>query len=859
MLKIALKGMWAHKRRLVGTMLAIVLGVAFLTGTTVLGDTLKGGFGSAFEDANAGIDAIVRDSTEADGGEGEETQRGFITEAAAEVDRLEQVPGVSAAAARIEGAAQIVSAEGDPIGGNGPPTFGAAWIDDERLESYELEEGSAPAAEGEVVIDVKSSEDGDIAVGDTFQVLTPEPLEVTLVGTVTIAGQDSLGGTSFVGFTPEQAAALFTAGPDQASSIVLAADEGVSQDELADTIAGELPDGQEVLTGEELTAEQRSDIESDFLGFFTTLLQVFAFIAMFVAFFSITNTFAIITAQRSRESALLRALGASRRQILLSTTLEAVLLGIVASTIGLVVGVGLASLATAGVGALGFPDSSLVVTGGALVFGFVVGLVVAVLASILPAVRASRIPPIAALREVSTDDLKAPVVRVVIGTVLLLAGLAGIGFGVADAGADGAASLVGLGAVLTLVAVIVLGPVVALPAARAIGLPLPALKGTTGRLARENASRNPKRTAASATALLIGVTIVVLFTILGASINASIQESINQSFAGDLVIAPQSFSGAGMDPQLALDIDALDEAEALGLGGALVTVDKADGTGTEELFPEVTDLSRYDDFLDLETVDGSLADVGQGDVALEDAEAEDRGLSVGDTLPVTYIDGTTEDLTVRAIYEENDLTGPAAVTPETWNPHAPQPANYLVMISAAEGFSVDEVRTAVEPLVEQYAAPDPLDRDEYLDLVAGQIQQALTILYALLALAIVIALMGIANTLSLSVHERTRELGLLRAVGQTRRQLRSMVRWESVIIALFGTLGGLFLGSVLGWAVYRTLAEAESGGAGAPTPFVLPLFQLFVIAVIGALVGVLAAARPARRAAKMDVLDAISQ
>jgi putative ABC transport system permease protein len=469
------------------------------------------------------------------------------------------------------------------------------------------------------------------------------------------------------------------------------------------------------------------------------------------------------------------------------------------------------------------------------------------------------VPPIAALREVSTDDVRAPKVRLVLGVVLLVLGLVGLGLGVSDAGADGAASLVGIGSAATLVAVIALGPVVARPVARSIGVPLPWVKGTTGRLARENASRNPRRTAATASALLVGVTVVVVFTILGASINASIQESIDRSFAGDLVIAPQSFSSAGMDPQLALDIDALDEAEAIGLGGALVTIDDPSGEGTTELIPEVTDVPRYDDFLDLETIDGSLQDVGAGDIALDEGEAEDLGLSVGDTLTVTYLDGASEDLTVQAIYEENDLTGPAVITPETWDPHAAQRANYLVMISAADGASVDEVRELVAPLVDQYAAPDPLDRDEYLDLVAGQIQQALTIVYALLVLAIIIALMGIANTLSLSVHERTRELGLLRAVGQTRRQLRSMVRWESVIIALFGTLGGLGLGTLLGWSLYRTLAEAEQGGNGAPTPFVLPVGQLLVIVALGALVGVLAAARPARRAARMDVLDAVSQ
>ena len=858
MLRISLKGMWAHKRRLVGTVLAVVLGVGFLSGTLVLADTLREGFGTAFEDANEGIDAVVRDETRAEGGEADEAQRRWIADATAQAERLEQLSAVDAAALRIEGYAQIVDADGDPLGGNGPPTVAGGWIDDERLESYVVAEGRAPAAQGEVVVDVRAAREADLTVGEPFQVLTPTPLEVTLVGTVTIAGQESLGGVTYVGFTTEQATELFTPGPGHASAILLAAADGVSQDELAAAVAPDLPAGQEVLTGEQLTAEQRSDIESDFLGFFNALLTVFAGIAMLVAAFSIANTFAIITAQRTRESALLRAIGASRRQILLSTTIEAIVLGVVASAVGIGAGVGLAALASALVSAIGFPDSDLAVTADALVTGFLVGLVVTVVASIPPAVRASRVPPIAALREVSTDGVKAPRVRLVLGSVLTALGLVGLAVGVTDAGADGAASLVGIGAAATRVGVTARGPGVARPAAPPSDLPLPVLRGSTGRLARENASRNPRRTAATASALLIGVTVVVVFTILGASINASIQESVDRSFAGDLVVQPQSFSGTGMDPQLAADVDALAEAEAIGIGGGLVLVDDPDGPGTSELLTEVTDVARYDQFLTLDVADGSLQDVGEGDIALEEGEAADRGLAVGDVLPVTYLDGAVEELTVRATYESSDFTGPAVITHETWAPHAPQPAIYIVLISAAEDASLDEVRAAVQPLVDRYAAPDPLDRDEYLDLVAGQIQQALTIVYALLVLAIVIALMGITNTLSLSVHERTRELGLLRAVGQTRRQLRSMVRWESVIIASFGTIGGLGLGTLLGWSLYRTLAEAEQGGNGAPTPFVLPVGQLLVIMALGALVGVLAASRPARRAAKLPVLDAIA-
>jgi len=846
-----LKGMWGHKRRLIGTVFAVVLGVAFLSGTLLLGDALKAGFGGAFAEANDGIDAVVRSSEELDAGE--VAQRGWVTGAAAEVERLAAVEGVDAVAPRIQGLAGIVGADGDPLGGNGPPTDAAAWLEDERLETYELTDGRATQAPGEVVIDRASAEDGDLAIGDETTILTPAPVPVTIVGLVGIGGEDSLGSVTFVGLVPEQAEELLAPGPDQASSIVVAAADGVSQDELAEAIAPTLPDGLEVLTGDELTVEQQSDIEGDFLGFFNTLLVVFAGIAMLVAAFSIANTFAIITAQRTRESALLRALGASRRQILLSTTVEAVVLGVIASVLGLAVGIGLASLATAGVGALGFPESELVLDSGTVVVSLLVGLLVTVVASIPPAVRASRVPPIAALREVAIDDGKALRTRLVVGLVLTLLGVAGVFYGVVNAGEDDAALVVGLGSAATLVGVVALGPVVARPVARLIGSPLPFAKGTTGRLARENASRNPRRTAATASALLVGVTVVVVFTILGASINASIQESVDKSFAGDLVVFSQAFGGSGLDPQLAADVDALDEADAIGLGGALLEVDG------EPLSPDVGEVSRLDQFIEIEAAEGSLADVGDGGIAISTVEAEDRGWALGDVIPVTYVDGVSEDLTVQAVYEENDLLNDLIITPGTWNAHAPQAADFIVLVDAVDGASVEEVRALVEPLTDRYSAPDPLDRDEYLDLIAGQIQQALTIVYALLVLAIIIALMGIANTLSLSVYERTRELGLLRAVGQTRRQLRSMVRWESVVIALFGTLGGLGLGTLLGWGLYVTLAEADGAGAGAPKPFVVPIVQLATIVVLGGLVGVVAAARPARRASKMDVLDAISQ
>jgi putative ABC transport system permease protein len=371
----------------------------------------------------------------------------------------------------------------------------------------------------------------------------------------------------------------------------------------------------------------------------------------------------------------------------------------------------------------------------------------------------------------------------------------------------------------------------------------------TGALARQNALRNPRRTAGTASALMVGVAVVTLFTVFAASLQASIDDTIDRSFGGDLVVTTGAFGGGGISPQLTAEISDVPEVgTAVGLGQGFASVDGS----TKEL--SIADPGQLAQVLDLDVTDGSLADVGDGEVAVSDATAESHDWSLGDAVPFTFADGATEDLTIAATYDVDNLAGGYLVPRSVWAPHAVQDIDAFVFVTAAEGTSVADAKAAVTEAAAGYGAPDVQDREEFAATMTQGVDMMLTIIYALLALAIIIALMGIANTLSLSIHERTRELGLLRAVGETRAQVRSMVRWESVVIATFGAVGGIGLGMFLGWALVQGVGAA-SGGLGV---FALPIGRLVVVLVVGGAAGVLAGLRPARRAARLDVLRAIA-
>jgi putative ABC transport system permease protein len=844
MRQVLLRGLRARSRRFVGTFLAIFLGVAFLAGTLVLGDTLASNFDDLFTDANAGTDVVVRNATDISTND----SIGGAPISASLVATAREVDGVAAAEPSVQGYGQIVGRDGDLIGGNGPPTIAGNWIDDPALNPYELADGRAPQRDDEVVVNRGAAKDGDLALGDTIQVRVPEPVEVHIVGIATFGGEDGLGPTTFTGFTLDAAQRNFTDGDDQITSVVARGDGSVSEDELARRVTAAMPAGTETITGTSVTDENVSDINDDFLGGFRTLLVVFSAIAMVVASFSISNTFAIVVAQRTHESALLRALGASRGQILGSVVVESLAVGAIASAVGVLGGLGIATALKGLFAATGFdalPTGGLVVHASAVLVSFGVGVGVALLAGISPAVRAARVAPLAALRE---SDAESP--RLGRGRRLgaPLAAVGGIALVVA-ATVGGSVTLMTLGALLTLGGAVTSGPVVARPLSKVLGAPVAAARGVTGSLARDNARRNPRRTSRTASALLVGVAVVTLFTVFAASVKASIENTVTNAFTGDLAITAGVFGGSGFSPELATQVaGAPGVAAAVGLGSASAQLD---GDAQPLTIADPAALAAVTDL----DVDGSLGDLGNHELAVAENVADDNGWRIGDTVDVAFGDGTTEPFTVVATYERSAIVGPALMSRDAWAPHARQDIDTTVLIGLSDGTSMPDGKAAVEQVAAGFGAPDVLDRSEYVDDLTSGIDMALGIVYVLLALAILIAAMGIANTLSLSIHERRRELGLLRAVGQDRAQTRAMVRWESVIVAVFGTVGGILLGTFLGWGVLSALA---AGGGTPVTTFSLPLGPLLVVLVVGGLAGVLAGIRPARRAARVDILAALA-
>ncbi|MEU1177894.1 FtsX-like permease family protein [Streptomyces sp. NPDC005820] len=847
-LRLSLTSLRAHKRRFAGTFLAVFLGVAFLAGTLVMGDTLRASFDSMFGSATAGTDAVVRGADAlTTPGESQGVRRPVGTSLVAAV---EKVPGVAAAAPDIQGAGQLIGSDGKPIGGQGPPTLAGNWIADPKLNPYRLAEGRAPARSGEVVVNRGTAEKGGLRIGDTTVLRTPDPVRVTIVGLATFGGEDGMAQVTFTGLTRADAEKYLTARPGEATGIVVRADPGVSQTELVHRLTPVLPQGVEAITGQESARENTDMIASQFLTLFTTFLLVFSGVALLVATFSIHNTFAIVVAQRTRENALLRALGASRRQITAATLTEAGAVAVTASAAGLAGGIGIAAGLQALFPAIGFPfpEGDLVISGLSLGIPLAVGVLVCAGSALLPAVRAGRTAPLAALRESAVDTSGASRPRAVLGAGLLALALAVTLTGVLVSPSVWSA---GVGAVLALVAFVVLGPVASGTAVRVLGSPLDRLRGVTGGLARRNALRSPGRTAATASALMIGVAVVSLFTVFGASLKATMDQTVSRSFAGDVAVSTPSFGagGSGLSPRLAPAIGALPEVDtAVGLGRGVAEVD---GKGRALTVTDPAALART---FDLGTVQGDLGALGADGIAITRQEADRQHLSPGDTAHLVFTDGRKKAFTVRAVYGRSELAGDYVITRAAWAPHRTQDADTLVAVSFKDGVPTAQGKAAVEKVAAHYGNPEVQTREAYAASSAGGIDMMLTLVYALLALAVLIALLGIANTLTLALHERTRELGLLRAVGQTRSQLRAMVRWESVLVAAFGTAGGLALGAFLGWVLVR----ASDGASDSAFAFALPPVRLAVVALVGLAAGALAGLRPARRAARLDVLRAVA-
>jgi putative ABC transport system permease protein len=854
---VTFRSIWEHKRRLVSTVVAIVLGVAFMSGTLVFADTIDQVFDDLFSDVVEEVDVQVQGTEIFDTGfGGGEARRELSTDL---VDDVAAVEGVERAEPFVQTLGfgtsnRVLGPDGEALGAtNGPPTLLESWIDDEVLNPYSIEDGAPPSADDEVAINIGAAQDAGIDVGDTVTVVSQlGRSEYTVVGTFTFGQAESAAGAVSVDFTIDEAQRI--AGlQDEAQVIYVAGDGSVGEEQLARRVGEVLPPSAEAITAEE-AAEQNASSAQQTFDFFRILLLVFGAIAVVVGAFIIFNTFSILIAQRTRELALLRAIGASRRQVLGSVILEAIVIGLVAAVVGLAAGVGLALLVTAVFSAAGadLPTTTLVIRPATVVMAFAVGLGVTLLASIVPAVQATRVPPLAALREVAIDRSGASRSRIALGVLLL----AGGGLALSTAWREGTDTLptVGLGALLLVVGAIVIGPVLAEPTVRVLGGWLPRLRGITGQLAKENAARSPKRTSATASALLIGVALIGFITIFGDSARSSVEAEVERGFTGDLIVQGDAGFGppSGFPPTVADDIEEVQGVQTvsrIGFTPAQITFPDGDRSTS---FVTALEPSTATQVFEPRMAQGELTDLTADGIVVDEGIVDDEALSVGDVVTVTGPGGDSLDLRIEAVADDMTLVGPWAIDTDAYTDLVSEQQLFQVIVAVDEGADVGAVQGRIEDVISGLPSINVLDREGFIGDLTSQITSFLTLVNGLLLLSVIIAVIGIANTLSLSIHERTRELGLLRAVGMSRSQVRSAVRWEAVIISLLGTAVGLALGLLVSWALVTALGDF---GLSA---FSIPVSQLVIVVAVAAVLGIVAAIRPARRAARIDVLEAIA-
>ncbi|QSS91131.1 ABC transporter permease [Streptomyces sp. M54] len=840
MFRTALRNVLAHKARLLMTVLAVMLGVAFVSGTLVFTDTL----GNAFRNQSAKSYDNVAVSIETYAGDDEKTPG--IDDAT--LEKIRGLDGVASATGRVNGFAGVADPDGKLIG-NGWSNTGANFAPgkDGKDSQYVFTDGSGPTKNGAVALDKDTASKGKYRVGDPVRVATNGPVkEYTLAGIFTTEDGAVNAGGSLVLFDTATAQKLYLK-PGVFQNATVSAEPGVSDRKLLDEVEPLLPKDATAQTGKALADKQAKDIESG-LTSLNTMLLAFAGIALFVGVFLIANTFTMLIAQRTRELALMRAIGATRRQVKRSVLLEAAVVGVLASVIGFLLGLGLATGLRSAMGVMGgkIPAGPLIVSPTAVGSAFAVGILITVLAAWLPARRAAKIAPVAAMSSVhATASVKSLVVRNSIGGVITLLGSAGIVGGAATGGTSGR-QLVAAGAFFALIGVIILIPLLSRPV---IALVRPLLKkvfGVSGKLASQNAVRNPRRTGATASALAIGLTLVTGISVLGVTLGQAIDKMTTDNIKADYMVSMASG-------------DSLDES-------ALTALSKADGVAA--LSPQQAAWFEVDgdyfsasgvtpgdveQVFSLTTESGSLASLKDGQVAVGSKTAKKHGWKTGDTLPVKFDDDKKGELKVGATYKENEFLSPFVIPKEMADAHTSSTRSEIreIWIKADGGASKANEQSIVNALGDN-PAMSVMDRQDIRDMFGGFINTALNIMYGLLAMALLIAVLGVVNTLAMSVFERQQEIGMLRAIGLDRGRVKRMIRLEAVVISVFGAVIGVGLGVFLGWAIGRTLSADIPGYA-----LVIPWDRLGVFLLLAALVGVLASLWPARSAAKLNMLTAI--
>ncbi|MFF3866248.1 ABC transporter permease [Micromonospora sp. NPDC001898] len=850
MFRATLKSLLARKVRLILSGLAVVLGVMFVSGAFVLTDTLGRSFDAVFADAYAGVDVNVAAKPKIAVGEaeGEQVSPAFPADV---VGRVRAVPGVAEATGMVNAdGARLIGSNGKVVTSFGPPQLGQNWIGESDL--VKLREGRAPQADDEIVVNVALATAAKVKVGDRVGALTAfesKRRDFTLVGVFGYSGgRDSIGGANEIAFTTPAAQRLMLGKPDTFNSVTVRAAGGVTPEALRDDLTRALGAQYEVKTGEQLSADAAAGLKEG-LSFFNKVLLGFAAVALLVGTFLILNTFSIIVAQRTRELALMRAIGASGRQIIGSVVLEALAVGLIASILGLGAGIGVGALLAWAFGTFagGLTLAGLGVPPAAVVSAFAVGMLITVVAALLPALRAARIPPIAAMQDVATPD--RPLTRITVsGAVVTAVGGALLAVGLTGNAGGATLQVILAGVLFTFIGVALLTPLLSRPVVSLLGGLF--AWSVPGRLGRLNSGRNPRRTAITAAALMVGIALVTGVTVILDSAKSSIAGTAESTIDAQLVIA-----GAQSGPRPPVfDPAVVDRAAAVPGVNAVVGIynDNAVVDGDRTYVVALTDLAAMGQIYHTTAQAGTIATLRPDQVALSVSGAKELGKSVGDGLTAQFARGEgPHTYTVTAVLPDDRAIG-SIMLPREAGAEFTSPQPFTALVQLTPGTAVSQVQPQLEALVADSPEVSVADRASFIEQQTSGFDTLLTMIQILLALAIVIAVLGIINTLALSVLERTRELGLLRAIGLRRAQTMRMITVEAVVISVFGALLGVVVGSGLGAAVVRALQDEGI------TDLVLPWSQIGIFLGLAALIGVVAAALPAIRAARLNILGAIA-
>jgi putative ABC transport system permease protein len=851
--RLTIRGVLARKFRVLLTAFAIVLGVAFVSGAFMLTDSVKGAINGLFDELQGDVDLEVRARIAF--GDEATAQRDPVPDSL--VADIAKVEGVRTVEVNILRQATIIKKNGKPLQTSGP-SFGIAWYGTEGLDGRLVLEGREARGAGEVAIDKKSAERAGYALGETVPIVGPNgSADFTLVGLTGTKTTEGGGGASVSAFDPATADE-FLGTDGRVDSIFIGLAAGASQGAVQDAVAAAIGadasgSPYEVITGDQ-SAKETAGAINDIIDIFGKVLLGFAAISLFVSAFLIFNTFAIIVSQRLRELALLRAIGADIRQIRMMILGESGIIGLLATALGIAGGVLVSKGITALFNATGaaFPSASTVISARTIAVSLLVGVGVTLLAAFVPAARAGRIPPVAAMRpEVGFSSLQRNK-RLVVATTTLVVGIVlfVVGLFAQPGGTVGILLAGAVGAVMIFLGVASLSQSVAAPVSRIVSniLPFPGRsmnRKTPGRIASRNAQRQPRRTASTASALMIGLALVSTIAVVAASVQATLRKALGTSITADFYVTNSGFQG--LPVAFADKLAQLPELGAVSPFRAANAQVEGESKSIGAVDPSMGEL------VDADIQSGSFDSIADGAVLLHKDPARDLGVSVGDTIKMTWQNGKVTALQVGAIYGDSSIVGNWLVSLDTLNAaSSAPPLDFFIGAKIADGVDADVARAAVEAVATEFPSAEVQDRVEFQQSQEDQLNQLLFIVYSLLVFAIAIAVLGIANTMALSVFERTREFGLLRAVGMTRRQLKRSVRWEAIIVSVFGATLGVVVGVPLGMAVATALPETFV------STLQIPFGTIVTILLASIVVGIIAAIGPARRAAKLDILHAIT-